>query len=69
MNVVLHTLRDHMHYAKFSMYEFLLESVAFLGNIVSKDGITVERMTIEAICDWDRPMSPFSIHIFFLADC
>ncbi|KAH0743021.1 hypothetical protein KY290_032665 [Solanum tuberosum] len=36
LRIVLQTLRDQRLYAKFSKCEFLLESVAFLGHVVSK---------------------------------
>ena len=39
LRFVLQTLRDHRLYAKFSKCEFWLEQVAFLGHVVSKDGI------------------------------
>ena len=42
LRFVLQTLRDHRLYAKFSKYEFWLEQVAFLGHMVSKDGIQVD---------------------------
>ncbi|XP_070015995.1 uncharacterized protein [Nicotiana sylvestris] len=39
LRTVLQTLREHRLYAKFSKCEFWLDSVAFLGRVVSKDGI------------------------------
>ena len=42
LRTVLQTLREHQLYAKFSKCEFWLESVAFLGHVVSKDGIQVD---------------------------
>ena len=42
LRFVLQTLRDHHLYAKFSKCEFLLEQVAFLGHVVSKDAIQVD---------------------------
>ena len=36
---VLQTLREHQLYATFSKCEFWLDHVAFLGHVVSKDGI------------------------------
>jgi len=32
-----------------------LEQVGFLGHIISKEGISVDSMKIEAIKDWPRP--------------
>ena len=42
LRTVLQTLIEHQLYAKFSKCDFLLESVAFLGHVVSKDGIQVD---------------------------
>ena len=39
LRLVLQTLREHQLYAKFSKCEFWLDQVAFLGHMVSKDGI------------------------------
>ena len=39
LRYVLQTLREHQLYVKFSKCEFWLDHVAFLGHLVSKDGI------------------------------
>ena len=36
---VLDLLREHQLFGKFSKCEFWLERVAFLGHIISKDGV------------------------------
>ncbi len=64
LRIVLQTLRDHRLYAKFSKCEFWLESVAFLGHVVSKEGIIVDPAKIEAIRDWDRPTSVTEVRSF-----
>ncbi|XP_075483650.1 putative mitochondrial protein AtMg00860 [Primulina tabacum] len=51
-------------YAKFSKYEFWLDRVAFLGNIVSQDGIDVDPSKIEAVRDWPVPKSMTEIRSF-----
>nr|GEX02451.1 putative reverse transcriptase domain-containing protein [Tanacetum cinerariifolium] len=35
--------------------EFWLQQVAFLGHIVSADGITMDLSKVEAITKWPRP--------------
>ena len=55
LRLVLQTLREHQLYTKFSKYEFWLEEVAFLGHVVSKEGIQVDPKKIEAITEWPRP--------------
>ncbi|KAH0776452.1 hypothetical protein KY290_007863 [Solanum tuberosum] len=64
LRVVLQTLKDKELYAKFSKCEFWLESVAFLGHIVSGDGIKVDTQKIEAVPNWPRPTSPTDIRSF-----
>ena len=64
LRFVLQTLRDHRLYAKFSKCEFWLEQVAFLGHVVSKDGIQVDPKKIEAVADWPRPTTVIEIRSF-----
>ena len=40
LRIVLEVLREKRLYAKFSKYEFWLDSVSFLGHVVSKDGVS-----------------------------
>ncbi|EOY20476.1 Uncharacterized protein TCM_046344 [Theobroma cacao] len=55
LKIVLQTLREYRLYAKFSKCEFWLESVAFLGHVVSKDGVQVDPKKVEAVEKWPRP--------------
>ncbi|CAN4123666.1 unnamed protein product [Withania somnifera] len=55
LRLILRTLREHKLYAKFSKCEFWLESVAFTGHVVSKDGVSVDPAKIRAVRDWPRP--------------
>ncbi|XP_070048662.1 uncharacterized mitochondrial protein AtMg00860-like [Nicotiana tomentosiformis] len=64
MRVVLQTLREQKLYAKFSKCEFWLESVAFLGHIVSGKGIKVDPKKIEAVQNWHYPTSETEIKSF-----
>ena len=41
--------------AKFSKCEFWLTLVAFLGYVVSKEGVMVDPQKIEAVKNWVRP--------------
>ena len=42
LRVVLQRLRDHKLYAKFSKCEFWMDKVAFLGHVVSGEGLAVD---------------------------
>ncbi|WMV30403.1 hypothetical protein MTR67_023788 [Solanum verrucosum] len=55
LRVVLQTLKDRELYAKFSKCKFWLEIMAFLGHIISGDGIRVDTKKIEVVQNWPRP--------------
>ena len=40
LRIVLHALRSHRLYVKFSKYEFWLTEVRFLGHVVSASGVS-----------------------------
>ena len=62
--VVLHLLRDHQLYAKFSKCEFWLTEVGFLGHVVSASGMSMDPEKVEAVMSWDRLKSVFEIRCF-----
>ena len=66
LGYVLQTLREHQLYAKFSKCEFWLDQVAFLGHVVSKDGIQVDPQKIEVVIDWPRPTTVTEVRSFWV---
>nr|GEY91966.1 reverse transcriptase [Tanacetum cinerariifolium]GEY91967.1 reverse transcriptase [Tanacetum cinerariifolium] len=64
LRIVLGTLRQEKLYAKFSKCEFWLGQVAFLGHIVSVDGITMDSAKVEAITKWPRPKTVTEVRSF-----
>ena len=62
--MVLQILRDHQLYAKFSKCEFWLEKVAFLGHVISREGIVVDPAKVEAVTEWKRPETLTEIRSF-----
>ncbi|GKU88816.1 hypothetical protein SLEP1_g3034 [Rubroshorea leprosula] len=64
LRTVLETLRSERLFAKFKKCEFWLDNVAFLGHVVTKDGISVDPQKIEAVVDWKRPNSVAEIRSF-----
>ena len=64
LRIVLEVLRDKKLYAKFSKYEFWLDSVSFLGHVVSKDGVMVDPSKIETVKNWVRPTNVSEIRSF-----
>ena len=51
-------------YAKLSKCEFWLEEVAFLGHIISKEGLSVDPAKIDAVVKWERPKNAPEIRSF-----
>ncbi|XP_019253830.1 PREDICTED: uncharacterized protein LOC109232516 [Nicotiana attenuata] len=68
LRIVLPTLRDRQLYAKFSKCEFWLDSVAFLGHVISSEDIKVDPKKIEAVQNWPRPTSATEIQSFLGLD-
>ena len=61
---VLQTLREQQLYAKLSNLRNLAGSSGILGHVVSKDGIQVDPMKIEAVIDWPRPTTDTEVRSF-----
>ena len=57
-------LRDHKLYAKFSKCDFWLNKVHFWGHIVSKEGVSVDPVKVEAVSKWATPTNVIEIRSF-----
>ncbi|XP_074291547.1 uncharacterized protein LOC141618347 [Silene latifolia] len=64
LRIVLQTLRENNLYAKLRKCEFWLEKVAFLGHVVSKEGVSVDPSKIKAASKWERPKNVGDIRSF-----
>ncbi|GKD34839.1 retrotransposon protein, putative, ty3-gypsy subclass [Tanacetum coccineum] len=64
LRIVLEILRQKKLYAKFSKCDFRLGQVAFLGHIVSADGISMDPAKVEAITKWPRPTTVTEVRSF-----
>ena len=64
LRVVLQILRENQLYAKFSKCQFWLDSVAFLGHVISVEGVYVDPQKIEAIVNWKPPTNVTEIRSF-----
>ena len=64
LRIVLHALRNHRLYAKFSKCEFWLTKVRFLGHVVLASGVSMDPEKVKAVMSWERPKSVFKIHNF-----
>jgi len=64
LRMVLKTLEEHKLYTKLKKCEFWLETVQFLGHIVTKDGISMDPTKVEAIVNWPRPINVSEVRSF-----
>ena len=58
------TLRSQKLYGKKEKCSFLVDSVMFLGYVVSKDGVSVDQSKIEAIKSWPSPTTISEVRSF-----
>jgi hypothetical protein len=63
LKLVLDKLRENELYAKFSKCEFWLDTVAFLGYVISKE-IQVDPAKVEAVANWKQPETVTEIRSF-----
>ena len=64
LRIVLEKLRQNQSYAKFSKCEFWLEKVAFLGHVLTTEGVVVDPAKIEAVIEWQQPKNVTDIRSF-----
>ncbi|KAL5740018.1 hypothetical protein ACOSQ2_029198 [Xanthoceras sorbifolium] len=64
LRVVLQILRKKQLYGKLSKCEFWLPEIAFLGHIVSAEGIKADPKKIEAIVEWKPPRNVTEVRSF-----
>ena len=64
LKFVLQKLREKKIYAKFSKCEFWLRKGAFLGHVVSEEGIYVDPSTVEAVSQWKQPRNLTKVQSF-----
>ena len=58
LQIILKILKEKELYAKLSKCEFWLDEVAFLGHVVSTEGVKVDPSKIQAVVEWRPPKSP-----------
>lgn len=64
LEVVFEVLRKHKLYEKLEKRYILVPSVAFLGYIVSKDGVSIDPSKVEAIKSWSVPITISRVRSF-----
>ncbi|XP_074265939.1 uncharacterized protein LOC141588394 [Silene latifolia] len=58
------TLRDNQLYAKLFKCAFWLENMDFMGHMISKEGVSVDRNNIEAVIKWESSNNVVEIQSF-----
>ncbi len=61
LRAVLHVLKEHQLFAKYSKCDFLLTSVALRGHIIPCEGITINQKKRETVRNLPRPLTPTDI--------
>ena len=64
LRIVLQTLRERQLYAKLSKCQFWLDNVAFLGHVISAEGVSVDPQKIEAMVNWKPPKNMSEVRSF-----
>jgi hypothetical protein len=64
LRIVLRRLRAHQLYAKLNKCEFWLEKIAFLGHILTAEGIEVDPSKVEAVSKWKQPSNVSEVRSF-----
>ena len=57
MRTVFRTLQDHQLFLKRSKCVFGQSSVAYLGHVISKEGVAMDKQKVQAVLDWPVPKS------------
>ncbi|GKA94839.1 putative reverse transcriptase domain-containing protein [Tanacetum coccineum] len=69
LKTILKLLKSERLYAKFSKFDFWLDSVQFLGHVIDSNGVHVDPVKIEAIKNWVAPTTPTEVRQFLGLAC
>ena len=64
LRIVLQTLREQQLYAKSNKCQFWLDRVAFLGHVISVEGVSVDPQKIEDVVNWNPPKNVSEVRSF-----
>jgi hypothetical protein len=62
--MVFRTLQDHQLFLKRSKCGFGLSSVAYLGHMISEEGVAMDQQKVQAVLDWPLPRSARAVRGF-----
>ena len=63
VHTVLRTLQDHQLFLKKSKCEFGRSSVAYLGHVISAEGVAMHQQKVQAVLDWPPPNSACGVRL------
>ena len=61
---MLQRVREKQFYAKFKKCEFWVETISFLGHVISKRGIEVDSSKVAVVQNWKTPINVGEIRSF-----
>jgi len=64
VRAVLSVLQQHQLFVKQSKCAFAVASVAYLGHVISADGVAMDPAKVEAVRDWPQPRSVRAVRGF-----
>ena len=64
LKIVLDILRKEKLYAKKSKCTFFIDKVAYLGYVVSQEGLSLDPKKVEAILNWPTPKNVPKVRSF-----
>jgi hypothetical protein len=64
VRTVFRTLQDHQLFLKRSKCGFGLSSVAYLGHVISEEGVAMDQQKVQAVLDWPLPRSARAVRGF-----
>jgi hypothetical protein len=68
LHLALQKLREHRLYAKLSKCEIWMKQVAFLGDVISTGGISVDPSKVQDVLSWNAHTSVGDIQSFLRLD-
>ena len=64
MRLVLQLLREHKLYCKLKKCSFFQAEVAFLGHVVSGEGVRADPRKVDAVHSWPPPLNVHDVRCF-----
>jgi len=64
LRLVLQLLREHKLYCKFKKCSFFQAEVAFLGHMVSGEGVRADPRKVDAVNSWPQPLNVHHVRCF-----